>query len=200
MKVLQMCNLGGVFSDVVFHPRDMAWAAGIFGLQTWACTPSYSYYGASPFVVGEARLVLSGAMVIGGARIADTPGETYSEKVDFVSKASGQDLDKWVQSKGWACRASAGEVVLVPAGHITVMLPTECKSEGLRWGFFRQADEPEVLRTVAGLMDTYPALRTTSYKMWLNFLSQRVSSEAGNPRAAATPSPETPTSAQRRDG
>lgn len=202
VKVLQKCDLGGVFSDVSFHPRDMSWASGIFGLQGWACTPSYSYFGASPFAVGEARLVLSGSLVVGGARIEDTPGMTYAEKVAYISKASGQDLDKWVQNKGWACRANAGDVVLVPAGHIMVMLPTEAKAEGLRWGFHREADEPETLKTVAALIDTYPALRTTPYKMWLNFLSQRVHSPDA---AAATPSltaasPETPSSAQRRDG
>lgn len=187
---IESLKKGGVsscFHDIAFHPRDMAWASCIFGLQAWACTSAYSYHGANPFAVAEGRLVTSGSLVVGGAPVAAFPGATYAEKIAFFEKASGQDLDALVQKHGWACRLGSGDIVLVPVGHIAVMVPTSEKVEGLRWGFCRPDDEAMVLRNVSALLDTYPPLRTTSYNNWLNFLSERVNgtSAGAAPRTPA---------------
>lgn len=162
------------FDSIAFHPRDMGWASGIYGLQGWACTSAYTYSGISPFAVQEFRVVTQGSLVVGGMPVSKVPGNTYGERLAWLESSSGQDLDSLVQSEGWAVRLEAGDVFLLPVGHVSIVFPTTTRTEGLRWGCHDSNDEEAILKLSSALIDTFPSLKSSAYSSWVTFLSHRV--------------------------
>ena len=86
-------------------------------------------------------------------------------QINEIKSMVGPDLCKFFEASGFVGRVSAGQMLIIPAGHI-VLIYVPTAAMGYRWSFHGgvSGEEKRVHTTVAAMVETFPALSTTKYK------------------------------------
>lgn len=146
----------------------------VFGLQAWAASSKWFYIGCSPYGLGECRVILGGKLAIALIHLEDCPGETPIAKKDGLQKMAKGDLDKLLIKSGVCFACSVNDVVVIPAGFMSLMVAcTSLAACGLRWTFLsgNTASKKASKAIVDDMLNVYPKLQGTLYPVVAEWLS-----------------------------
>jgi len=141
------------------------WASSVFKPQWFGAQKNFNYSGLSPMCLMEAKLLMSGSMVICGwsLDVMRNLGADLKVKRQAALMANSEQLNAWIAAgKGFATRLQPGDIILIPSGFFFMVSATE-DSNGIRWAVSSdEADSCRVRDNLGVLMDSYPALKNPS--------------------------------------
>ena len=91
------------------------------------------------FAVGECIWLWRGAMLCLVVPWENVPGSSQQDKLNYMMKMTGSEMDELVEKGAMRCKVTAGDVLVVPPASL-VLSKVEAGAagsscEGARWGF-----------------------------------------------------------------
>ena len=165
------------FTRFPMQPKYKLAEDGAFGLQIQTCYPGHGLAGFTPFACPEALVTLNGDIKYAGILASEVPGDSLDAKMNSLAKTSSGELRDFIKKHGFDYNLNASGVVLyVPQGYVVMhWLATEDATELaaiLRWGWWPDSVDKQAARASASdVLEKYPFLEGSGYKLWLEALS-----------------------------
>eukprot|EP00959_Pyramimonas_sp_CCMP1952_P350466 7342590-Pyramimonas_sp.AAC.1 len=172
----------------------------IFGFQHWAVGDTHLFVGPSAYGIGEARLLLGGAIIVAGVLISELPGEDLRQKIQGALTSGGSEtFINLVRTpgKGFLCvHDEPHSVLCIPNAYLVATTPVPDPNDptngacGVRWGlmpnlpgFLSQAKE-----NLDGMATTYTALaQNADFTSFKDYVTEGLADQPAAPAPAPVP-------------
>ena len=154
----QNCGCGELLLAKISSDESVAYRA--FEFEFFRYTNLYNGVGLAQYGLPEARMVVSGQMVVIGINAEATKGETLKEKYSDIYNMHIRDLLNLAKQSGFVHVANGDEentLVLIPHGFIVIELVTSEVVEGLRWSFATSEEhQSKLVELQEPIVQSYP--------------------------------------------
>lgn len=162
------------------------WSQSLFEVQHYIFDAGATQTSALPMGLPEARVSISGRMMILGVKM---DGDTaYGDQLKRLKAASGSALAEMLKAQpgNFLMLLEAGHLCAIPSGYIVIHYAADA-CRGFRWGMFtkHEGEHRRVMQTVASVIDSFPAMNSGPYQAWLAHLMGDQRSH-GKPAAPAS--------------
>ena len=147
------------------------WSMTLWTPQTFRIAERHFWCGISHFCCIEARLLISGKVLIFGAPVNVVPGDTLRSKKEHLMTGTAQSIQELFKCDGaFVVHHLPGKLLVMPSGYLYMMAYVE-ESTGLRWSLASDdADSARVLGMVDNAMQHFPELRAKGYESFSTWL------------------------------
>ena len=154
----QHSGCGELLLSKICSDESVAYRA--FEFEFFRYTNEYNGVGLPQYGLPEARMLVSGQMVIIGINVEATKGETLKDKYLEIYNMHIQDVLALSKQSGFVHVANGDDdstLVLIPHGFIIIELVTSEIVEGLRWSFATDEEhQQQLVELQDNIVHSYP--------------------------------------------